>query len=85
MTADLKRRIARLELTQGNADIMVERELSDEGKELLRQILTGLQPPDRIEEIVSMKMLGPREISPAAKEQLEDTLAALSASACMRC
>jgi len=76
----LERRLARLETAQGNADVMAEHELSDEGKALLREVLTGLHPPDLIEEMVSTKMLGLREISPAAKRHLEDTLAALSAS-----
>jgi hypothetical protein len=81
VTATLERRIARLEIAQGNADVMVEHELRDEGRQLLREVLTGLYPRDRIEEMVSTKMLGPREISPAAKRQIEDTLAALPASA----
>jgi hypothetical protein len=86
MTANLERRIARLEATHGfAADRMVEQELSDEGKELLRELLTGPRPPDRIERIVSTKVLGPRALSPAAKQQLADVLDALSAPECMRC
>lgn len=84
MTATLERRIARLEIAQGNADVMVEHELGDEGRQLLREVLTGLYPPDRIEEMVSTKMLSPRTLSPAGKQHLADILDALRAAACMR-
>jgi hypothetical protein len=78
MTTDLERRIARLEASQGNADVMVESELSNEAKVLLREVLTGLYPPDLIEQIVSAKVLSPPlALSPEAKRQLADTLDAL--------
>jgi hypothetical protein len=76
----LERRLARLEATHGNADVLVECALSDEGKQLLREVLTGLHSPEEIERIVSTKVLGPRgELSPAAREQLEEVIAALGA------
>jgi hypothetical protein len=77
----LERRLARLEATQGNEVGLIEGELSDEAKELLRSTLTGLHSPEEIERIVSAKVLTPRrELSPAAREQLEEVIAALEVS-----
>jgi hypothetical protein len=76
----LERRLARLEAAQGNDDGLTECELSEEGKELLRCTLAGLYSPEEIERIVSANVLTPRrEFSPAAREQLEEVIAALGA------
>ena len=76
----LERRLARLEAAQGNATDLVECELSEEGKALLRETWAGLHSPEEIERIVSRKVVGPRgELSPAAREQLEEVIAALGA------
>jgi hypothetical protein len=62
----LERRLARLETAQGNAPDLVECEISQEGKELLRCTLAGLHSPEEIERIVSAKALSPRrELNPA--------------------
>jgi hypothetical protein len=46
---DLKRRIAKLEAVQGSVDTtLVEHELSDEMKQLLREALEGLHSREAI-------------------------------------
>jgi hypothetical protein len=75
----LERRLARLEAAQGNADGLIEHELSDEAKVLLRETWAGLYSSEEIERIVSRKVLGPQSLSPAAREQLEEVIAALEA------
>ena len=72
MTADIERRIARLEATHGVPDGMAERELSDEGKAILREILTQLHTPEEIERIVSAKALSSQTLSPASEQRLAD-------------
>jgi hypothetical protein len=75
----LERRLARLEAALGNADDLVECELSEEGKALLRETWASLYSPEEIERIVSRKVLGPQRLSRAAQEQLEEVIAALGA------
>ena len=82
----LERRLARLEAAQGNTNDLVECELSEEEKELLRETWAGLHSPEEIERMVSRKELRPRrELSPAAREQLADTLDALQSREPRKC
>ena len=54
MGSTLKRRISRLEQEARSQPVeLVECELSDEGKNLLRDALTGLMAPDEIEAVVN--------------------------------
>lgn len=57
---------------------ITKQELSDEGKQLLREVLAGLYPPDLIEAIVGAEVLSPPLVlSPAAKTHLAGALDAL--------
>ena len=75
----LERRVARLEAAQSSADGLIELKLGDEEKELLRSTLAGLYPSEEIERIASAKRLSPRrKLSPDAREQLGEVVAALT-------
>jgi len=80
MKTTLERRIKRLEQAAGSPDDdeLVEHEFSDEGKDLLRAVLTGLTPPEELEVMLNQRRLVPRSrlrpISPEAKAHLEDVL-----------
>jgi hypothetical protein len=82
VTRILERRIKRLEQARGaQDDVLVEVELSDEGKVLLRETLIslGTMTPEEIEATVNKRQLLPRscrlELSPAGRAKLEETLA----------
>ena len=85
MTRAIARRIKRLEQAIGSRDDdeLVEYELSDEAKDLLRETLTGLWTPEQIEAIVKERRLVPksllRPLSPAARAILDKTLESLRA------
>lgn len=85
MSRAIARRIRRLEQATGSRDNneLVELELSDEAKALLRETLTGLRTPEQIEAIVNERRLVPksllRPLSPAARAILDKTLESLRA------
>jgi DNA-binding transcriptional LysR family regulator len=78
-------RIKRLEQAIGSrgGDELVEYEISDEGKAILREALTGLMTPEQIEATVNERKLVPksllRPMSPEARALLDERLAGLSA------
>ena len=59
MSRAIARRISRLEQASGrrDGDELVENELSDEAKALLRETLTGLWTPEQIEALVNERRL----------------------------
>jgi hypothetical protein len=86
MSKAIARRIKRLEqaISSRDDDELVEYELSDEAKVLLRENLTELMfPPEEIEAIVNRRQLLPksclRPLSPAARAILDETLERLMA------
>jgi hypothetical protein len=85
MTRAIARRIKRLEQAIGSRDDdeLVEYELSDEAKDLLRETLTGLMTPEQIEATVNARRLVPksclRPLSPEARAILDETLERLMA------
>jgi DNA-binding PadR family transcriptional regulator len=79
----IARRIKRLEQATGSRDHdeLVEYEISDEGKALLRETLTELMfPPDEIEATVNRRQLLPksllRPLSPEMRAFLDERLKA---------
>jgi division protein CdvB (Snf7/Vps24/ESCRT-III family) len=79
MSRAIARRIRRLEQATGSRDNneLVELELSDEAKALLRETLTELGfPPEEIEATVNERRLVPksllRPLSPAARAILDE-------------
>ena len=80
MSSAIARRIRRLEqATAGRQDDeLVEHELSDESKALLRETLTGLWTPEQIEAIVNEHRLVPKPLlgplSPTARAFLDERL-----------
>ena len=74
MNRTLERRIRRLEQAAGNRDDdeLVEHELSDKSKHLLRTALTGLTPPEELETLLNERRLVPRSclrpLSPRPKQ-----------------
>jgi len=84
MSSTLERRISRLEQAAGGRDDeLVEYELSDEAKDLLRAALRGLWKPEEIETIVSERRLVPRSClrppSAGAGAHLEQALSEIIA------
>lgn len=84
MSSTLERRIGRLEQAAGGRDDeLVEYELSDEAKDLLRAALTGLWHSEQIEAIVSERRLVPRSClrppSAGARAHLEQVLSEIIA------
>ena len=85
MSRAIARRIRRLEQATGSRDNneLVELELSDEAKALLRETLTGLMTPEQIEATVNARRLVPksclRPLSPEARAILDETLERLMA------
>ena len=86
MTRAIARRIRRLEQASAGRedDELVEHEMSDEGKTLLRETLTGLWTAEHIEAIVNERRLVPKSLlgplSPAARDILDETLESLRAA-----
>jgi hypothetical protein len=84
MSKAIAHRIRRLEQAIGSrdGDELVEYEISDEGKALLRETLTGLMTPEQIEATVNERRLVPksllRPMSPEARALLDERLAGLS-------
>jgi hypothetical protein len=78
MSRAIARRILRLEqATVGREDDeLVEHELSDEAKALMREALTGLMTPEQIEVTVNERRLVPRSLlrplSPKARAILKE-------------
>jgi hypothetical protein len=74
----LARRILRLEqaIAGREDDELVEHELSDESKALLREVLTGLHSPEQIEATINKRQLVPksllRPLSPKARAILDE-------------
>ena len=82
MTSALERRLRRLEQARGaQDDELVEVELSDGAKTILRETLIsfGRLTAEEIEATVNERQLRPRscrlELSPAGRAQFEETLA----------
>ena len=79
MSKAIARRIRRLEQAIGSRDDdeLVEYELSDEAKELLREDLTGLWTPEQIESIINERRLVPKSLlgplSPKARAFLDES------------
>jgi hypothetical protein len=86
MSRAIARRIRRLQQATGSRDDteLVEYELSDEGKALLRENLTGLMTPEQIEAVVNERRLVPksllRPMSPKARALLDERLGGLRAA-----
>jgi hypothetical protein len=84
MSSAIARRIRRLEQTPRSRgdDELIEVEFSEEGKAMLRDVLTGLMTPEEIEATVNKRQLIPRSrqprLSPAAQAMLEETLKRLT-------
>jgi hypothetical protein len=83
MGSVIARRIRRLEQTlrsRGDNEL-IEVEFSEEGKALLRDVLTGLMPREEIEAAVNRRQLIPRSrqprLSPEGRAILEQTLKGL--------
>ena len=83
MSSTFERRISRLEQSAGGRDNdeLVEHELSEKGKDLLRDVLTGLMPPEELEAMLNERRLVSRSslptLSPEGRAQLDETLRAL--------
>jgi hypothetical protein len=80
MGSAIARRIRRLEQTprsRGNEEL-IEVEFSEEGKAILRDVLTGLITPQEIEATVNRRQSIPRSLqprlSPDAQAMLEEAL-----------
>jgi hypothetical protein len=85
MGSAIARRIRRLEQATGRRDDdeLVGLELSQEAKDLLRDVLIGLMTPEEIEATVNRRQSIPRSrqprLSPEAQAVLEETLKGLRA------
>jgi hypothetical protein len=82
MGSAIAHRIRRLEQTPPSRDDeLIEVEFSEEGKALLRDVLTGLMTPEEIEATVNRRQSIPRSrqprLSPEAQAMLEETLKCL--------
>jgi Trp operon repressor len=83
MSSAIGRRIRRLEQATGNRgdDELIECELSDKAKTVMRDVLTGLMTPDEIEATVKRRQLVARSLqrglSPEAQAMLAETLKSL--------
>jgi hypothetical protein len=84
MGSAIARRIRRLEQTPRSRgdDELIEVEFSEKGKDLLRDVLTGLMTPEEVEATVNRRQSIPRSrqprLSPAAQAMLEETLKRLT-------
>jgi hypothetical protein len=84
MSSAIARRIRRLEQTprRRNDDELIEVEFSEEGKALMRDVLTGLLSPEEIEAAVNGRRSFPRSRqprpSPEGRAMLEETLKGLT-------
>jgi hypothetical protein len=84
MGSAIARRIRRLEQRPRSRedDELIEVEFSEEGKDLLRDVLTGLMTPEEIEATVNRRRLIPRSRRPRLSAEgraiLEETLKGLT-------
>jgi hypothetical protein len=84
MGSAIARRIRRLEQATGRRDDdeLIEVEYSDEGKALMRDVLTGLLSPEEIEATVNRRRSIPRSRRPGLSAEgraMEETLKGLKA------